>query len=239
MNNIFRQLSNIHMDTNNGKEYASMHEVVMKKTELLEHLIENKAKHDVILTTAISGYWEMAEAKIKDKQARWHAAITEMGADGNREFAKLLVKVDQKQELPSHISFRALQFDSTLGLAYPQDHSRDYERAIRMMQSSVHDEVKLTVDEYDAYVLNNWEWKNNFLAVNTAYVNNYVHKYSGMAVTTGNWGGYNFGPQGTTGPQGAAGRQGYDGQLSYNNALKKASMECVTSGAGVPVGIKF
>ena len=160
----------INMNTEPSK-YANMNEVVMKKDELLKALIENKAKHDVVLATAIAGYWDTAKAKLEEKQKKLSEQLADWKADADREFQKFYGKVDAKEELPSHVSVRMFAIDTSLGLVYPQDHSRDYDRAIRMMQSSIFDEVKLTTDEYDAYVLNNWEWKQNFLTTNTVYLN--------------------------------------------------------------------
>jgi len=153
-------------------KFATMNEVVMKKEELLSALITNKAKHDVILATAIAGYWETAKAKLEEKHKKLNQSVKEWQEDAEKEFQRFYDKVDKKEELPSHVSVRMFALDNSLGLVYPQDHSRDYDRAIRMMQSSIYDEVQLTTDEYDAYVLNNWEWKKNFLATNTAYLNN-------------------------------------------------------------------
>lgn len=143
----------------------------MKKQELLSRLIENKAKHDVILNAAISGYWEIAQTVLQSKQKKLSEQLAEWQSECDLTFEKYYRKVDAKEELPVHVTLKAIAFDSALGLVFPQDHSRDYNRAIAMMQSSVYDEVQLTVDEYDAYVLNNWEWKKNFMVANSLYVN--------------------------------------------------------------------
>jgi hypothetical protein len=160
-------MSNTHQEE---KRFASMSEVVMKKDELLTHLIKNKAKHDVVLATAIAGYWDLAKAKIEEKQKKLLENVTEWKEECDREFTKYYAKIEAKEQLPSHVSLKMFGVDTNLGLVYPQDHSQDYDRAIRMMQASIYDEVELTVNEFDAYVLNNWEWKNNFLFSNSVYV---------------------------------------------------------------------
>ena len=150
---------------------ASMNEVVMNKQALLEALIGNKAKHDVILATAISGYWDTAQSHIEKKKKVFATQLAEFEEDVDKEFSRVVNKIAQKEELPSRLSIRSLGVDSSLDLVYPQDHSKDYDRAIRMMESSVFDEVCLTVNEFDAYVMNDWEWKKNFISMNTSYVN--------------------------------------------------------------------
>lgn len=155
------------------KYFASMHEVVMKKSELIEKLIKNKAKHDIVLETAIAGYWEMAAEKLELKRSELLKNMNEFSEAVHRNIDKLKKTVEAKEPLLGVIidSQLRLGVNLNLDLVYPQDHSNDYERAIRMMGSSIYDEVKLSADEYDAYVLNNWEWKKNFIAQNTGYVN--------------------------------------------------------------------
>jgi coenzyme F420-reducing hydrogenase alpha subunit len=152
------------------KQFASMHEVVMKKSELITKLIKNKATHDVILATAIDGYWTAAKQQLKKKKVEFKKLITEYTETVNRECEKVENLIKEKESLPSSIGVGAIHLTTSLGLVYPQDHSRDYDKAIRMMQASIYDEVKLSESEFDAYVLNNWEWKNNFIASNSAYI---------------------------------------------------------------------
>jgi hypothetical protein len=157
---------------NDNKEptLATMNEVVVKKQDLLTRLIENKAKHDVILATAISGYWELAQTMLQRKEKELNEKVAEWQGECGRTFEKYYTKVEKREELPQQVSISTMSLNLNLGLVYPEDHSQDYERAIRMMQMSVFDEVKLTVSEFDAYVMNNWEWKRNFLLSNRGYV---------------------------------------------------------------------
>lgn len=185
----------------------------MKKEELLKHLVENKAKHDVILAAAIAGYWDTAASQLEAKKKQLYEQVETYKSDVEREISRVAAKVAAKETLPNSLSICQVGIDTGLGLVYPQDHSKDYDRAIRMMQSSVFEQVQLSVDEYDAYVLNNWEWKANFLAVNTSYVDTMRRKSTGL---TGCWG-----PQGPAGRQGATGPQGFDNayELAANAAV--------------------
>lgn len=193
------------LDMNTIPTMASMNEVVMLKSELIEHLVKNKAKHDVILATAIAGYWDTAASQLETKRKVLHEQVEIYKADVNREIDRVVAKVASKETLPAGLAVRQISIDVSLGLVYPQDHSQDYERAIRMMESSVFEQVRLSVEEYDAYVLNNWEWKANFLATNTFYVDT-MRKKQGVC--------------GPTGPAGSVGRAGSYG--SYQKAQDDA-----------------
>lgn len=194
-------------------QYASMNEVVMSKDELLQHLTENKAKHDVILATAIAGYWDTAQSRLETRKKKFYSQLTEYTADAEKEFLRVADKIAAKEELPTQLSIRAVSIDASLGLVYPQDHSQDYDRAIRMMGSSVFDKVRLSVEEYDAYVLNNWEWKANFLATNTFYVDT-MRKKQGVC--------------GPTGPAGAQGNAGFYARAA-NEAINTIQVSGLSS----------
>lgn len=51
----------------------------------------------------------------------------------------------------------------------PQDHTRDYDRAIRMIEMSIGDEITLTESDFSCYVMDDWGWQDQFLSQATAY----------------------------------------------------------------------
>lgn len=192
---------------------ATMNKVIMQKKELLTCLIENKAKHDVILAAAIAGYWDTAQTKMDKKKEVFNEDLEIFKENVEREFKRVSEKIAAKKDLPDNLSISAININTSLGLQYPEDHSQDYERAIRMMQSSIFENVCLTVQEYDAYVLNNWTWKKLFLASNSFYVDTMRNKAVNV---TGCW----IGPFGPVGRSGPIGRNSYDGyQTAVNNAM--------------------
>lgn len=155
-----------------------MTEVVMKKSELLDKLSENKAKHDTIYLAAVDGYWTLAKEKIEEKKKNFYEQIQDISSKVNEEIDKILVKISNKEELPSNISVGQLVFNSSIGLQYPENHTSDYDRAIKMMESSIFDTVSLSSGEFDCYVLNNWSWKKSFISSSA----NYLNSYSGLAM---------------------------------------------------------
>ena len=51
----------------------------------------------------------------------------------------------------------------------PQDHTKDYDRVIRMVEMEVHEEI--TVQEYDfaQFVMDDWDWKAQWTTSTSGY----------------------------------------------------------------------
>lgn len=56
-----------------------------------------------------------------------------------------------------------------INIQQPQDQTRDYDRVLGMLDMSLDTEVDLTEQDYQAYVLDDWGWKKNFLHSNALY----------------------------------------------------------------------
>jgi hypothetical protein len=54
-------------------------------------------------------------------------------------------------------------------LPVPADHTKDYDRVIRMVEMSVDDEIDLEASDFASYVMDDWRWKRDFLATNSTY----------------------------------------------------------------------
>ena len=54
-------------------------------------------------------------------------------------------------------------------LTEPSNHVKDYDRVITMLEMSVDDTVTLDAQDFDRYVMDNWDWSRFALATNTAY----------------------------------------------------------------------
>jgi hypothetical protein len=51
----------------------------------------------------------------------------------------------------------------------PQDHTKVYDVAIRMLEMSTQDEVKLSADEFNQLILDEWDWSDTFFGTNARY----------------------------------------------------------------------
>lgn len=58
-----------------------------------------------------------------------------------------------------------------INLVQPVNQVADYDRAIRKMEMSQHDEIYLNDQEFAQYVMDDWAWKANFTASSAMYVN--------------------------------------------------------------------
>lgn len=62
-------------------------------------------------------------------------------------------------------------FDQFIGLPVPEDHTPDYDRAIKMMNMSVEMVIELTEQEFATYVMDDWAWKRAWHANTASYTN--------------------------------------------------------------------
>lgn len=56
-----------------------------------------------------------------------------------------------------------------VALPVPEEHTADYERAVRMLAMDINDTVQLTEQEYAQYVDDDWGWKYSFGANTLVY----------------------------------------------------------------------
>lgn len=53
----------------------------------------------------------------------------------------------------------------------PEDHTKDYDRVLTMLDMSVDDEVTLDVSAFSQYVMDDWGWKQIWATSNSKYLN--------------------------------------------------------------------
>lgn len=57
----------------------------------------------------------------------------------------------------------------TLTLVAPMDQTKDYDRAIAMLEMSVDETIKLSEYDFSCYVLDEWRWKGQWSISNSPY----------------------------------------------------------------------
>jgi|ERR1700761_242201 len=75
-----------------------------------------------------------------------------------RQYSKALDEAHSGQPIRTH-------FD----LDEPEDHTKDYGRAIRMLEMNVKTEIVITESEFARYVEDDWGWKSKFVGTMNAY----------------------------------------------------------------------
>ena len=66
----------------------------------------------------------------------------------------------------------------------PQDHTRDYDRSIKMLEMSVDEDIVINDQEFQNYVQDTWGWSRDWAVSNAGYVtksSRYYGKLSAMA----------------------------------------------------------
>lgn len=56
-----------------------------------------------------------------------------------------------------------------VNLVEPQDHTRDYDRILTMLRMSQDDTIEISEFDFARYVLNQWEWRDQFIASTAGY----------------------------------------------------------------------
>ena len=51
----------------------------------------------------------------------------------------------------------------------PEDHTRDYDKVIKMLEMSVDDEITLSQAEFTMYVMDQWAWRNQWVTSNSRF----------------------------------------------------------------------
>ena len=62
------------------------------------------------------------------------------------------------------------EINALLHLEAPQDHTKDYERTIKMLEMCTKEEVFVSEQEFAQYVMDDWKWMHQFVASNAGYI---------------------------------------------------------------------
>ena len=62
-----------------------------------------------------------------------------------------------------------------IGLSVPVQYTKEYEKAIRMMEMSIEENIVLSEFDFNNYVLDDWNWKGAFRTSNSGYLSNTMY----------------------------------------------------------------
>jgi len=116
----------------------------IKKDALLKALKENLKLHDELHGEAVEKFWERVAADFEAKVTEARGLITNQQLDRGRV---------------------------SIGISFskPENHAKDYQAVIKMIEMEVEDVIELDEHEFRQYVLNDWNWKDEFLTSNAMY----------------------------------------------------------------------
>ena len=121
-----------------------MNRVKIKKSKLIEKLTENLEKHDDVYNEAVDNYWKEVKETFEEKV----------------EEAKEMI--DERETSNGGINL-------SIYIEAPVSYKEAYVDTLAMLEYEVDDEVELTQNEFKSYVLNQWNWSNQFLTSNAMY----------------------------------------------------------------------
>jgi hypothetical protein len=124
-----------------------MRKVKVKREELLVKVKANREKHVAEYEEAVIGYKEEAIRAVDKVMGHLKTRIHDL-------------------EAGEVLYLHAVAFD----LEVPQNHSKDYDQVIEMLTMSVDEELEIQSDEFACYVMDDWDWKQDFLHTNRKYL---------------------------------------------------------------------
>lgn len=116
--------------------------------------------HSMEMTFKVADLIKILKQNLKD-----HKKIVKEAKAG---YKKALIKeLQEKLALAKKGELTDLRIHATrIG-----DNSRDYERTIQMLEMTVDEELDLTGDQFECYVMDRWHWQEQFLDVGSTYSN--------------------------------------------------------------------
>ncbi len=100
--------------------------------------------------------------KLKENRKN-HRKVFEEALEGYRK--EVISVLEQKLEDARH----GKRVTHYIELAEPMDQTKDYNRAIQMLEMSIDNTMEITQSEFAQYVMDDWAWKDQFLTCNSAY----------------------------------------------------------------------
>lgn len=78
-------------------------------------------------------------------------------------------KVDLQKILDEFNSDKARETRIEIHLPKPISYAKEYQKAIKMVEYEVRDEVEISSHDFEKFFLDEWDWKNSFLSSTSFY----------------------------------------------------------------------
>lgn len=65
-------------------------------------------------------------------------------------------------------------------LPMPENHTKDYDRVIKMVEMNISEEFVLSETDFNSYVMDDWQWKRAFLTANASYSETATRSLDGL-----------------------------------------------------------
>lgn len=135
---------------------TSIDKVKVDRQELLAKLKANLTTHKELYLEAVRGYEDAKVALLRELQGAVNKAVSNNTEDHRRGV---------------HVAYEKFS-----NLQRPQDHSESYELAIEIMVWEKKDHVELSINDFQCYIRDKWNWKVNFANSVKNYASAHSHR---------------------------------------------------------------
>ncbi len=144
---------------------VQMREVKVNRENLLSKVVANRDKHVAEYKEAVAGYKVEAAEKVEEAHRKAVKAL----ADGKKNALTRIADMtdaDVERGPGDHI---VVVQGFSVSLRVPQNHEKDYSAVISMLELCVDETIMLRADEHACYVMDDWDWKQDFQTVAMSY----------------------------------------------------------------------
>lgn len=117
--------------------------ITVDKEKLLETLKANRKKHKNEYNDAYSRYYKACISELEER------------------LTKLRETVEHNE--PNNFLLFPLSFK------YPVDYTKVYDKVIEMLEYCNTDSIEITNSQYESWIKDEWDWKENFMSSTKAY----------------------------------------------------------------------
>lgn len=134
---------------------------VVDKKMLIDRLEANLDAHLKEYQEAVDGYKQEAKVKLQCGMEKAQEKI-------RRAYERTLLEIenfDPEQMSDVLVFCEAIRFD----LVAPKNYADAYEQAIEMLKWEQRQEVELTAQEFRCFIMNKWDWMEDFVSSSARY----------------------------------------------------------------------
>lgn len=139
-------------------------EVEVNRMKLIETLEKNKEQHVKDYKEALAGYKEKATEKLSEEYLKAKVSL-----EKNLEQARKKIQ-DFDPEDPESTGYLQLINGVKVEMRVPYNYEDEYDAAIDLAKWDVNETIKLSFFEFQCFVRDKWDWKDDFTAVSSMYV---------------------------------------------------------------------
>ena len=147
-----------------AKAELQARKVTVDRKRLLAQLKENREQHLQRYGEAIAGYVQQVKAKM-------HAEYERGMADAGKQFARVLALVDEFDPMRPELTRDTWKVTDSITVTQtvPRNYIDMYDAAITIAEWETADTLDLSYAEFQCFVRDEWDWKDEFSRVTMSY----------------------------------------------------------------------